>query len=31
MIALFSVIAVLVSSFVVDILTAALDPRVKLE
>lgn len=31
MIALFSVIAVLVSSFVVDLLTAALDPRVKLE
>jgi len=31
MIALFSVIAVLISSFVVDILTAALDPRVKLE
>lgn len=31
MIALFSVIAVLFSSFVVDILTAMLDPRVKLE
>lgn len=31
MIALFSVIAVLVASFLVDILTAILDPRVKLE
>lgn len=31
MIALFSVMAVLLSSFVVDILTAMLDPRVKLE
>jgi len=31
MIALFSVVAVLLSSFVVDILTAMLDPRVKLE
>ena len=31
MIALFSVLAVLVASFLVDILTAILDPRVKLE
>lgn len=31
MIALFSVVAVLLSSFVVDLLTAALDPRVKLD
>lgn len=31
MIALFSVVAVLLSSFIVDILTAMLDPRVKLE
>lgn len=31
MIALFSVIAVLISSFLVDILTAVLDPRVKLD
>lgn len=31
MIALFSVLAVLVASFLVDVLTAVLDPRVKLE
>ncbi len=31
MIALFSVLAVLMASFLVDILTAVLDPRVKLE
>ncbi len=31
MIALFSVLAVLMASFIVDILTAVLDPRVKLE
>lgn len=31
MIALFSVVAVLISSFLVDILTAVLDPRVKLD
>jgi len=31
MIALFSVLAVLMASFLVDILTAILDPRVKLE
>lgn len=31
MIALFSVIAVLIASFLVDILTAILDPRVKLD
>ena len=31
MIALFSVLTVLMASFLVDILTAVLDPRVKLE
>jgi peptide/nickel transport system permease protein len=31
MIALFSVFAVLIASFLVDLLTALLDPRVKLE